>query len=745
MNTPKKKSFHSAQEKKGKTNVKKVSSSAHTGKKKKKKIFIKKQVEQKKDISDHFKPSPFGKPSASTRNQSSARPAHHHRKKPPRQGQFQESLPHQPNSSANLDAAVIMQAVPPTAAQARGRTVRGSSGRNEFSRHEKDKGQKTEEEENFETNVSKTRKSTFDSSVPRRINITENLQVGELAKKMHLRPSEVIGRLMKMGEMVTINKTINAETVTLLAAEYNCEVNVVSLYDETVIEEELDHKENRNLRPPVVTIMGHVDHGKTLLLDTIRQSNIIDGEAGSITQHIGAYQVKTRNGKITFLDTPGHEAFSAMRARGASVTDIVVLVIAADDGPKRQTFEAIDHAREAKVPIIVAMNKIDIPGIDIEKVKKELSSHGLSPEEWGGDVVFCEISAKEGKGIDHLLEVILLQAEMLELKANHSVRAQGHVIEARVDPGKGPVATVLIQKGTLREGDPYVVGSFSGRVRAMFDDRMNRVESAPPSMPIEIIGIDDVPESGDPFHVVEHEKYGREIAIKRQHYKHITSSIQKSQPSLVKLDDWVQSHKELNLIIKADVQGSVEAIRDSLQKLSTDDVRVRVIHGSVGAIRESDIDLASASSAIVLGFQVRATQNTVSIAEQRKVEIRYYNIIYDVVDDIRKAMEGMLEPDMVEEVAGRAEIREIFRISRSGNIAGCKVISGSIVRNHKIRLLRDNVVIHTGVMRSLRRVKEDVTEVQEGFECGIALESYNDLHPGDQIESFYFKEVSRKL
>ena len=743
MNTPKKQSSP-PQKKVLKTNAQKAAATTHSSKKKK--IFIKKRVEQKKDISDHFKPSPFSNFSSSARNRPSGRSVHQHRAKPsPRQDQLQESLPHQPASSINLDAAVIMQAVPPTAAQARGRTVRGSSGRNEFPRHERDKRQKGEDESLFENNASKASKSSSDLHVPRRINITENLQVSELAKKMNLRPSEVIGRLMKMGEMVTINKTISAETATLFATEYDCEVNVVSLYDETVVEEDLDHNENRKPRPPVVTIMGHVDHGKTLLLDTIRQSNIIAGEAGSITQHIGAYQVKTKDGKITFLDTPGHEAFSAMRARGASVTDIVVLVIAVDDGPKRQTLEAIDHAREAKVPIIVAINKIDIPGTDVEKVKKELSSHGLSPEEWGGDAVFCEISAKENRGIEHLLEVILLQAEVLELKANHSIRVQGHVIEARVDPGKGPVATVLIQKGTLREGDPYVVGSFSGRVRAMFDDRLNRVKEAPPSMPIEITGIDGVPESGDPFHVVENEKYGREIALKRQHYKHITSSVQKSQPSLAKLSDWVQSHKELNLIIKADVQGSVEAIRDTLQKLSTEDVKVRVIHGSVGAIRESDINLASASSAIVLGFQVRATQHTTSLAEQRKVEIKYYNVIYDVVDDVKKAMEGMLDPDIVEEISGRAEVREIFRISRTGNIAGCKVISGSVLRNNKIRLLRDNIVIHTGAVRSLRRVKEDVTEVQEGFECGIALESYNDLHPGDQIESFYLKAVSRKL
>lgn len=573
----------------------------------------------------------------------------------------------------------------------------------------------------------------------------ESIQVGELAKKMNLKPGDVIARLMKMGEMVTINKTIDSETAILLATEYSCTVKVISLYEETVIEEEEDLLDNRHHRPPVVTIMGHVDHGKTKLLDTIRRSNVIDSEAGAITQHIGAYQVKTPKGNITFLDTPGHEAFAAMRARGAGVTDVVVLVVSAEDGVMEQTVEAINHAKEAKVPIIVAINKIDLEGANPERVRQELTQRGLQPEEWGGQTIYCEISAKQEIGVDHLMEMILLQAEVLEIRANPDLRAMGCVLEAQVDPGKGPVATILVQKGSLREGDPCVVGVYSGRVRAMFDDRGQRVTVATPSMPVEVTGIDGVPLAGDPFRMVASEKYAREIADKRQHYKQITDAVSRHQPSLDDLKDWIQSHKEVKIIIKADVQGSVEAIRDGVTKLATDDVKVRVIHGATGAISESDVNLASASSAIIIAFQVRATTRAQDLAQQRRVEIKYYEIIYNVIEDIRAAMEGMLEPDKVEEVIGRLEIRQLYKISKVGMAAGCMVVSGKVRRNAKVRIIRDGTVVHTGNMKSLRRFKDEAAEVAEGFECGVGLTSFNDLKLSDQLECFEVKEVPRKL
>lgn len=594
--------------------------------------------------------------------------------------------------------------------------------------------------------LEKKKQAASGTTVPKQIEIMESIQVGELAKKLNLKPGDVISRLMKMGEMVTINKVIDADTATLLAAEFGCEVKVVSLYEETVIQAEEDLEDTRESRPPVVTIMGHVDHGKTRLLDTIRKTNVVATEAGAITQHIGAYQVTTASGKkITFLDTPGHEAFTAMRARGAAVTDIVILVVAADDGVKEQTVEAITHAQEAKVPIIVAVNKIDLPNANVERVKQALAQYGLQSEDWGGQTIFCEISAKANLGIDHLLEMILLQAEVLQLKANPHLRAVGRVVEARIDPGKGPVATVLIQKGTLKEGDPYVVGIFSGRVRAMFDSFGHRVEAAGPATPIEITGIDGVPEAGDPFASVVNEKYGREIAAKRQHFKQITDAATRVQPTLGDLKTWILDHKEVKVIIKADVQGSVEAIRDGLLKLSTDDVKVRVIYGATGAISESDVTLASASNALIVGFQIRATPRAAELAEKNLVEIKYYNIIYNVIEEVKAAMEGLLEPDKVEEISGRAEIRTLFKISRVGNIAGCMVISGKIKKANKVRLIRDSTVIYTGWLKSLRRIKDDVNEVAEGYECGIAIEGYNDIREGDQIESFEIKEVARKL
>ncbi|MCB1172115.1 MAG: translation initiation factor IF-2, partial [Leptospiraceae bacterium] len=446
-----------------------------------------------------------------------------------------------------------------------------------------------------------------------------------------------------------------------------------------------------------------------------------------------------------FLDTPGHEAFSAMRARGAAVTDIIILVVAADDGVKPQTREAISHAREAKVPVIVAVNKIDLPAADVQRVKMELASEGIQSEDYGGDVVFCEISAKQNIGIENLLEMILLQAEVLDLRANPGLRANGHVIEARVDAGKGPVATILIEKGTLREGDPYVVGTFSGRIRAMFDDYGNRIQEAEPSFPVEITGIEGVPSAGDPFQVVESDRYGREVASKRQHYKQITEAASRAQPGSGDLSSWVQDHKELKIIIKADVQGSVEAIRDGLLKLETDDVKLRIIHAATGAISDSDVNLAAASEALIIAFHVRAASRASDLADQNNVQIKTYNIIYDIINDITLAMEGLLEPERIEESAGEAEVREIFKISKIGNIAGCMVLSGKIKRGNPIRVKRDGVVLYDGSVKAIKRHKDDVAEVAEGFECGISIDGFNDIQSGDILESYSFREIARTL
>jgi len=580
-------------------------------------------------------------------------------------------------------------------------------------------------------------------TTPKEITITESIQVAELAKKLNVKPNDLIKKLISLGVMATINQVLDADTASILAAEYGTEVKVVSLYEETVIKEDEDKPEDRVPRPPVVTIMGHVDHGKTKLLDTIRKSNVAQKEAGAITQHIGAYQVSTPKGKITFLDTPGHEAFTAMRARGASVTDIVVLVVAADDGVKEQTVEAIKHAQAANVPIIVAINKIDLPTANPERVKQELVQYGLQPEEWGGETIYCEISAKNNIGIDNLLDMILIQAELLELKANPKVKPVGRVLESKKDPGKGPVATVLVQKGTLREGMPFVVGVYAGKVRAMFDDLGRRIKEADPSTPVEIIGIDDVPEPGDPFHVVESEKEAKEIASKRQFYKQITQAKRK-HPSLKDLEEWTKEHKELNIIIKADVHGSVEAIRDGLLKLSTDDLKVNIIYAAAGPITESDVNLAMASNAIIVAFQVRASSKAQELAEQNQVEIKYYSIIYNLIEDIEKALKGLLEPKYEEVITGEAEVRQVFRISKVGNVAGCMVKKGKITRSDKIRLIRDGVVIYDGEINQLKRFKEDVAEVAEGYECGLSIKGYNDIKEGDIIESYKIVEVQQK-
>lgn len=585
------------------------------------------------------------------------------------------------------------------------------------------------------------------TTVPKEISIMENVQVGELAKKLNLKPNDVIAKLMKMGMMVTINNVIDSDTAILLADEYGCAVKIVSLYEETVIQEEKDSPDEYISRPPVVTIMGHVDHGKTKLLDTIRKSAVIDTESGGITQHIGAYQVATQRGVITFLDTPGHEAFTSMRARGASVTDIVVLVVAADDGVKPQTIEAVNHAKAADVPIIVAINKIDLPSANVERVLQDITNLELLPEEWGGKTIVCKISARENIGIDKLLEMILIQAEMLDLKANPNRVAKGTIIEAKLDPGRGAVATVLIQNGTLRIGDAFLAGVHSGRVRAMYNDHGHHVQKAEPSFPVLVTGLDAVPDAGDPFDVIRDEKEARNISQHRKEYQRIGQAATVTKVTLDNMNEIISQGelKELKIIIKTDVRGSAEAIKESLEKLSTGDVKLNVIHAGTGAIVDTDVMLASASNALIVGFHVRANPRTLALAEKEGVQIKYYSIIYDVVNEIKAAMEGLLEPEQVEKTVGKLEVRNIFKISKVGSIAGCMVTSGKIHKNNLVRVWRDNVVIFEGKLKSLKRMKDDVTEVLTGFECGILIDGFNDFIEGDEIESYEINSVARKL
>ena len=584
--------------------------------------------------------------------------------------------------------------------------------------------------------------------MPKSIDIMESTTVSELARKMKLKASELIAKLMAMGHMVTINEQIDSDAAAILAAEYGCDVNIVSLYDETIIESEDEEGRELSTRSPVVVVMGHVDHGKTKLLDAIRTTDVVSGEFGGITQHIGAYQVDLPQGKITLLDTPGHAAFTLMRLRGAQITDVVVLVVAADDGVMPQTKEAIAHARDAKVPtIIVAINKIDLPDANPDRVKQQLSDLGLVPEEWGGDTIFCAVSALKKEGIHELLEAILLQSELLELKADYTCRAAGRVIEARIDAGRGVICTVLIEKGTLRIGDGFVAGIFSGRVRSMFDDHGKPLDIATPSTPVEVVGCDGIPKAGDPFQATTSERVARQIGTRRQ-------ELQKQERvgggRKITLDTLYESIKkgktqELKIIVKGDVDGSVEAIRTTLEKLSTDDIRLSVIYAAAGAINEKDIMLASASNAIVIGFHVRPTSHAQILAEREKVEIRKYNVIYDVVDGIRSAMEGMLEPELRETQIGTAEVRNTFKNSKIGTIAGCYVTSGKVNRNVKAVLIRDGVEVYSGVLSSLRRFKDDVREVENNYECGISIDKFNDIKIGDQFEFFETGEVARKL
>ncbi len=609
----------------------------------------------------------------------------------------------------------------------------------------KDKEDFFDEEELYQN---KKHDSTPASVVPEKIEIMETISVSDLARKMNLKASEIIGKLMSMGMMVTINQSIDSDTATILASEYNCQVHLVSLYDETVIESDKGSSEGERTRPPIVTVMGHVDHGKTKTLDAIRNADVAAGEAGGITQKIGAYQVSTPKGVITFLDTPGHEAFTMMRARGAQITDIVVLVVAADDGVMPQTMEAINHAKDAKVPIIVAVNKIDKPDANPEKVMTQLSELGLTPEAWGGDTQYVNISALKHQGIDDLLDAILIQAEVLELKAQYDCRAEGKVIESRTDQGRGVVASVVVQRGTLHIGDPLVAGIYSGRVRAIFNDRGQKIQEATPSMPVEVLGLEAMPNAGDPIQVTETEKDARAFAAKRQELKRFEDAKAVKKVTLDNLYSTIEASevKEFKVIIKADLQGSAEALKTSLEKLSTKELRLVVIHSSAGAINESDVTLAAADeNAIIIGFNVRPTPKAKSLAEQEKVEIRKYNIIYKCVEEIQQAMEGMLQPDTKDETTGTAEVRNTFKVPKIGVIAGCYVTDGVIKKTCSVNVIRDGVVIYTGKIASLKRFKDDAKEVKDGFECGIGIENWQDLQIGDQLEAFETIEVKRKL
>ncbi len=609
-------------------------------------------------------------------------------------------------------------------------------------------GRRTAQEEHTEKLLQQKKKSVQRANpVPKEISIMEVITVSELARKMNLKASELISKLMSMGMMVTINQQIDAETAGILADEYGCKVHVVSLYDETVIETEEDREEDLKARPPIVTVMGHVDHGKTKLLDAIRTANVVDSEFGGITQHIGAYVVDLPQGRIVFLDTPGHEAFTTMRARGAQVTDIVVLVVAADDGVMPQTVEAINHAKEAKVPIIVAVNKIDLPDANPDRVKQQLSDHGLMPEGWGGSTLYNDISALKRQGIKELLDTILLQAEILELKANYNCRAEGKIIESKIDFGRGIVATVLIERGTLRVGDPYVAGVYPGKVRAMFNDKGEKVEEATPSIPVEILGFSGIPDAGDPFQVTETEKEARQIGAKRQELRKTEEA---QNVKKITLDNFYDQMKEgevqeLKVIIKGDVHGSVEALQNALERLSTDEIRLNVIQALAGAINEGDVRLASASNAIIVGFNVRPTPSTQALADQEKVEIRKYNIIYDVLDDIKKAMEGLLSPELKEQTLGTAEVREVFKVPKIGQVAGCLVTGGKMRRGALTRVIRDGVEVYSGKIGSLKRFKDDVREVDSGFECGIGIDSFNDIKVGDVLEAYEVVELAKKL
>lgn len=571
----------------------------------------------------------------------------------------------------------------------------------------------------------------------------------DLAIRLQVDPGVVIKKLIELGVMVTLNQAIDADTASLVAQEFGADVEIEK--SEVVLEAALEDTEDvesvLEMKPPVITVMGHVDHGKTSLLDAIRQANVTATEAGGITQHIGAYQVELKGKKITFLDTPGHEAFTSMRARGAQVTDIAILVVAADDGVMPQTIEAINHAKAAEVPIVVAVNKIDRPNANQDRVKQQLTEYGLVPEEWGGETICVPVSASTKEGIERLLEMLLLVAEIEEFKANPNRPARGTVIDARLDKGRGPVATVLIQKGTLHVGDYILLGTAYGRVRAMLDFKGRRLKKAPPSTPVEILGLSEVPNAGDPFYVLPDEKMARQIVDERVKVKRQLDNV---NPEKVTLEDFFKQIqqgkvKELNLIIKADVQGSVEALLQALSKLGSSEVRLSIIHSGVGAVTETDVMLASASNALIIGYNVRPEVNAKKTAEMQQVEIRLYRVIYEILDDVKAALEGLLEPELREVMTGRAEVRDIFSIPKIGVISGCYITEGKMARNGKVRVIRDGVVIYEGNIASLRRFKDDAREVQQGYECGIGLDKFQDVKQGDILEGYAIEEIKRNL
>lgn len=599
-----------------------------------------------------------------------------------------------------------------------------------------------------EREAEEERKQELKNIEEAKIKVTEFIAVNELANLMGVPVADVISKCIELGLMVSINQRLDVETITLVADEFGFEVEFQKEYTSEVLEDTQDAPETLVFRSPVVTIMGHVDHGKTSLLDYIRRTNVVAGESGGITQHIGAYRVDVGNGKtITFLDTPGHEAFTAMRARGAQLTDIVVLIVAADDAVMPQTVEAINHAQAARVPIVIAINKIDKPGANIEKIKQQLADRNVLVESWGGKYQCVEISAKTGLNVENLLEVILLESELLDLKANPDRLARGVVIESELDKGRGIQCTILVQKGTLRVGDPFVAGIFFGKVRAMFDERLNKVIEAPPSVPVQVLGFEGSPQAGDTFVVVESERAAREISLKRQQLRREQDQKQVHHITLDEIAHQISMGgvKELPLIVKGDVDGSVEALSDSLMKLSNEEVIIRVIHKGVGGISESDVLLAAASNAIIIGFHVRPNINARKLAESQNVDIRLYAVIYNAISEVKSALEGLLSPVLSEEVVATVEIRDTFKVPKLGTIAGCYVQDGKITRNSKIRLIRDGIVIHEGEIGSLKRFKDDVRDVDAGYECGLNITNFNDIKVGDIIEAFKIIETKKKL
>jgi translation initiation factor IF-2 len=588
---------------------------------------------------------------------------------------------------------------------------------------------------------------TTPKAIKRKIKIVEGITVGQLAKRMSVKAAEVIKKLMTLGVMASLNETIDVDTSSLAAHEFGYEIESIPIEEEQLLLEREDQPEELLPRSPIVTVMGHIDHGKTSLLDAIRQTNVIDKEAGGITQHIGAYHVKLDKGSIVFIDTPGHQAFTTMRARGAKVTDIVVLIIAADDGVMPQTIEAIDHAKAAKVPIIVAINKIDKPGADPERIKQSLTEHELIPESWGGDTLFAEISAKQGTGIENLLETILLQEEMLELKANPHKPARGTVIEAKLDKNKGPVATILVQEGTLKVGEAFISGVHFGRARNLINDQGERILSAGPATPVQVFGLSGIPEAGDSFLVIDEEKKARQTGIYLQQKQREKVFVESTKVTLEELSDQIKEGevKELNTIIKVDVDGTLDALSKSLQELGNKNVKINIIHSAVGTINQSDVMLASASKAIIIGFGVAPDVNAKQVAEQEKVDIRCYDIIYDAISDVKKALEGLLAPTLIEKISGKAEVKQVFTITKHGIVAGSMVIEGKISRGANLRVIRNDTLLHQGKISSLKRFKDNVKEAESGQECGISVEGFADIEAGDILECYTVEEIATRL